>query len=269
MRKRKAASPAISMVIITATTIVLVLVASSYAYQVLERQRGASEFETVKKSFATFDDAVRDVAWDREGKRSARFTVKYGVLEIVPDNPEKGLPLTVQIQEYPEAQYSTFTGYIRYNISTNYVTFGYPYKSYLFGDEKTAINKTIESYGAALIEQKFSMVSLTLYYRVRVAGTSLVKVNDSYVNYVDIMIIKITAKNTLRCIDEFDLVATNKGITTRSFSSHNFTGSTCNVMVNLGELTGSTSISLDHVMDPEGKKEVVFNFIVAEIEVGV
>lgn len=262
MRKRKAASPAISMVIITATTIVLVLVASSYAYQVLERQRGASEFETVKKSFATFDDAVRDVAWDREGKRSARFTVKYGVLEIVPDNSAEGLPLTVQIQEYPQAQYSNLTGYIRYNISTNYVTFGYPYKSYLFGDEKTAVSKTTESYGAAPIEQKFSMVSLTLYYRVRALRTSLVKVNNLDVNYVDVMIIKITAKSMLRCIDEFDLVATNKGISTKPFGPYDVVGSTCNVMVNLGGLTGSTSISLD-------PGRVVFNFIVAEIEVGI
>jgi hypothetical protein len=261
MRNRKAAGPAISMVIITATTIVLVLVASSYAYQVLERQRGASEFETVKKSFATFDDAVRDVAWDRQGKRSARFTVKYGVLEIVPDNPAEGLPLTVQIQGYPEAQYSNFTGCIRYNISTNYVTYGYPYKSYLFGDEKTGVSKTAESYGVALIEQKSSMVSLTLYYRVRALRTSVVKVNGIDVNYVDILIIKINAKKILRCINEFDLVATNKGISTKPFGPYNVVGNTCDVTVNLGGLTGSTSISLD-----PGK--VVFNFVVAEIEVG-
>jgi hypothetical protein len=260
MRNRKAASPAISMVIITATTIVLVLVASSYAYQVLERQRGASEFETVKKSFATFDDAVRDVAWDREGIRSARFTVQHGFLELIPNDSAKGLNLTISIDGYP-ARYSTYIGYLRYNISTNYVTYGYPYKSYLWGDERTVASKSSESFGVALIEQKSSMVSLKLYYRVRVVRSSVVQVNNKIVNYVDILIIKITAAKWSTYIGDFDLKAENIGITTLSRGPYPLIQNSCDVSVMLGESSNSTSISLDYPGD------VVFNFVVAEVSV--
>ena len=44
------------MVIITAVTAILVLVSGNYAYQVLERQQGASEFDAVRKSFLAFED---------------------------------------------------------------------------------------------------------------------------------------------------------------------------------------------------------------------
>ncbi|MBE0520382.1 hypothetical protein IBX35_05005, partial [Candidatus Bathyarchaeota archaeon] len=166
-KNKKAASPAISMVIITAVTIVLVLVAGSYAYQTLERQQGASEFETVKKSILVFDDAVRDVAWDLGGSRSARFTINYGGLEIMPNNAEKGLPLDVSVAEYPDARYSDYTGYIRYSISTNYITFGNGYESYILGDNRTVVSAGTENLGQALIKQESGQVIITLGYRVQ------------------------------------------------------------------------------------------------------
>ncbi len=45
---KKATSPAVSAVIITAVTVVLVLVAGTYAQQILERQRGNSETRNSK-----------------------------------------------------------------------------------------------------------------------------------------------------------------------------------------------------------------------------
>ena len=68
-----AASYAISAVVITASTIALVLVASTFAYQTLDQQRGKSEFNLVQKSLVNFDDAIRDVAWSLEGSRYTRL----------------------------------------------------------------------------------------------------------------------------------------------------------------------------------------------------
>ena len=45
-KNRKAASPAVSAVIITAATVVLVIVSSLYALQVLTRQEAQAEFIT-------------------------------------------------------------------------------------------------------------------------------------------------------------------------------------------------------------------------------
>jgi len=259
-KNRKAASPAISMVIITAVTIVLVIVTGTYAYQVLDRQRGASEFDAVKKSFITLDDAIRDVAWDIDSSRSARFTVKYGFLELNPGTNLKGLPLSVTIEEYSEAAYSSYTGYVRYNISTDYFTLGNGYKSYLFGDSKTAVSKSAENFGVALIEQSSRWVSLTLCYRVRAMKTSVVQVGGETVNYVEISIIKLNATKWSTYIGDLDLAARNMAITTQTYGPFNVAGdNTCTVKVRLGESTGSVDLSLD-----AGK--VVFNFVIAEVQ---
>jgi len=253
----KAASTAISMVIITAVTVVLVLVTGSYAYQVLERQRGASEFETLKKSIVTFDDAVRDVAWDWNGVRSARFTVNYGRLELVPDP----LPLNVTVTGYPGANYNNSTAYVRYSISTNYVTFGDEYQSYILGDNKTVVSTGTEGFGRAWIKQESSWVNIFLNYRVRAARTSVVDINNTLVNYVDILIIKLNVAKWSMYTGDFDLVARNIDISTTSYS-YPVTGD-CIISVSLGGLGSSTPpINLD-------PGNVVFNFVVAQVQVGV
>lgn len=259
-RSKKAVSPAISMVVITAVTVVLVLVAGAYAYQVLERQRGASELEAVKKSFITFDDAVRDVAWDKSGVRSTRFTVKYGLLEVVSDSAVEGLPINVTVDEFPNANYSGYTGYLRYNLSTYYVTFGDGYKSYIFGDEKTVISKSTENFGVALIEQSSNRVSLALYYRVRAMTTSVVNVNGMNVSYVEILIIKITATNWSAYTGDFDLLAKSMNVTTKPYFV-SLPRPECHVSVSLGESTSSMPLSLK-------SNDVVFNFVIAEVKVG-
>jgi len=259
-KNSKAVSPAISMVIIAAVTIVLVLVAGNYAYQVLERQRGASEFDAVKKSFITFDDAIRDVAWEKSGVRSARFTVNYGVLEVIPANAQKGLPINVTVNEHPTAKYVNFTGYLRYNLSTYYITFGHGYKSYLFGDNKTIVSKSTENFGAALIEQQSRWVFLTLFYRVKVSRTAYVKVGEDYVNYVEILIIKLTSTRWSTFKGDLDLAARNKAIITQSYGPYN-AGNNCTVSVRIGGLSDTASVDLD-----PGK--VVFNFVIAEVYVG-
>jgi len=252
-KNKKAASPAISMVIITAVTVVLVLVTGNYAYQVLERQRGASEFETVKKSILAFDDAVRDVAWDRGSSRSARFTANYGHLELVPDL----LPLVINVTNYQNVSYSTNTGYVRYSISTNYITFGNGYESYILGDNKTVVSAGTESFGRALVKQEPGWVNIILNYRVRAVRTSVV----NGVNYVDILIIRIDVTKLSMYTGDFDLVARNIGITTKSSGIYDVTGNNCTVSVSLGGQ--SSYVTIDLV--PNG--EVVFNFVVAEVQV--
>jgi hypothetical protein len=254
---RKAVSPAISTVIIIAATIVLVLVASSYAYQVLERQKGASEFDAIKKSFITFDDAIRDIAWDKGGARSTRFTANYGILEVIPANVQKGLPINVTIEEYPTVRYMNFTGYLRYNLSTYYITFGNGYRTHLFGDDKTLISKGTENFGTAIIEQQSKWVSLTLFYRVKVSRTAYVKVGTDYVNYIEILIIKITTTQWTPIKGDLDLAAKNNAIITQSYGPYN-AGNKCTISVQIGGLKSTTSINLE-----PGK--VVFNFIIAEV----
>jgi len=254
-------SNAVSMVIITAATIVLVLVASNYAYQVLERQRGASEFDAVKKSFIAFDDAVRDVALDEHGSRSAHFTVSYGVLELVPNS----LPLNVIVNEYSDVSYSDNVGYVRYTLPSDYVNLGSNYKEYLLGDNKTVVNSTTEDLACALIDQESSQVCLTFYYRVRILGPNIVQVNGSMVGYIEILIIKLTASQHSVGNGRFYVVAKNVNITTESFGPYD-AYDRITVNVTLGD--ASTSVNMN--LNVKGQVEyVVFNFVIAEISVSI
>lgn len=254
-KNKKAASPAISMVIITAVTIVLVIVAGSYAYQTLERQQGDSEFETVKKSFLVFDDAVQDVAWDLGGSRSTRFTVNYGQLRLIPAGM---MVVNASVgDKYISEDVSAVS--LRYSINNRYVNLGPGYQAYLFGNASHIVTSAVDSFGRALIEQKSGWADITLDYRVQVMRTSVVKVGNDTVNYVDILMIRITVLGSSTYTGDFDLAVTNTGITTIPYGPYNTNG-TCNVSVNIGGSSNSATIDLE-----PGK--VVFNFVIAELQV--
>ena len=257
-KNRKATSPAVSAVIITAVTVVLVLVAGSYAYQTIERQRGASEFETIKESILTFDDAVRDVAWDLGGSRSARFTINYGQLQSLSGG---NLVVNASVGGNHVSE-NVSTVLVRYSISNNYINFGNNYKAYILGNENQIVTSSTESYGRALIDQKYGWVNITLSYRVRVMRTSVVRVGNDTVNYVDIFIIKTTVPKLSTYIGDFDLAARNVDITTRSEGPYptSPTSGTCSVSAEAGGLSSSVPIDLE-----PGK--VVFNFVIAEVQV--
>ncbi len=219
-----------------------------------------------------FDDAIRDIAWSKGGSRSARFTIDYGKLELIPENPAKGgLPLTVTVNGYPNASYSTYTGQTIYTISTNYVTLGNGYKSYLLGNDRNATTQNTESLGRICIRQQSSWVSIKLDYRIRVQKTYTVNITQPNnqtvaVNYVDIYIIKMMIDDQSVSMGDFDLIARSKNLTTKSYGGNDGNGydvqsGKCNIQVQLG--TGNA----DTVTIPLDGTKVVFNFIISEIEV--
>lgn len=256
---KRAVSPAISTVIITAVTIVLVLVAGQFAYRSLDQQRGASEFETVQKSILAFDDALRDIAWNRQGARSTHFTVKYGLLEVIPN----ALPLTIDIAPYG-VSYSTTTAYLQYSISTDCVNYGNGYKSYILGDNKTIIPAGTDSFGQALVKQESGRVNVLLSYRVRaVLEGPPMSVNSSLVNYVDILIIRIVVSGRIQYWGDFDLVAKNLYLTTDSYA-FDIIEPSCIISTSLSGAVSSIPISLDA---SSSQSQVVFNFITANVQI--
>ena len=257
---QRGGSYAISATIITAATIALVLVTTLYTYQILDEQSGAAEFDAVTKSVLIFDDAIRDVAWDRKSARSARFTIGYGQLGLRPNSTWLGLPLVVNVTSYPNLSYSTYTGFVRYSIHSKYVNLGEGYGYYLLGDNVSLISDGTASFGRAFVEQKENWVNLTLSYRVRAMRTTVVEVGENTVNYVDITIVKLVVPQWSTAIHDFDLTARNLGLNTTSFGPYDVSGGGCSIQATLGSST--TEIAVDLV---PGK--VVFNFVVAEVQV--
>jgi hypothetical protein len=247
--------------IITVTTITLVLAASLYAYQILERQRGVAEFDVAKESMLTYDDALENIAWKPKAARSARFTIEYGFLELMPSFG--ALRVNATVDGSPYVLYSNTTGAMRYNIENHYVTFETGYISYLIGNESVLVTETTGSYGVAVIEQPIGWVTLTLYYRVRAMRTSVIEVGGENINYVDIWVIKPVISRWYSYIHNFDLKARCLQVHSTPYGPYNVAqNGTSTITAQVGDLTNSASVPLT-----AGK--VVFNVIVAEVQVTV
>jgi len=260
LRQNKAVSYTMSAVIITAVTLALVIAASTYAYQDLERQRGAAEFEVAKESILAFNDALENVAWKPKSSRSVRFTVKYGTLQLMPDAMILNVSATVGSNNYPLN--STSTGLVRYFIDSRYVNLAEGYESYILGNESLIVTEGTESLGRALVEQESGWVMITLSYRTRAMGASVIEVNGTDVNYVNVSVVKVVIESWAIHIHDFDLKARCLNVTTSALGPYTVTPSVnnCTIRVQSEGETDSTVIPL-----VPGK--VVFNVIVANVEV--
>ena len=272
-RNRKAASPAVSMVIITAATVVLVLVASGYALQVLWRQQATAEFDAVRNSISSFDDALRDIAWDRGGSRSIRFTTNYGNMRLI-DSSKKFTISAIGLNG--TFSYEFTTSAVKYQMP-----YGYGYNAgtsgsespYFLGDEKTVVSRLTDSFGQALVEQNSDFTSITLNYRVRVSEEGPIEAiepSKETVNYVDIFVIRLNCVSSEIGAGDFDLVCKNIGLDTKSYGVYSITAATgANISVLDGTKPVGTepdSINLADLGLNYGDN-VVLNLIVADVRV--
>jgi len=269
LKNNSAVSYTISAIIITVTTISLVLAASIYAYQVLEQQRGAAEFDVTKESILAFNDALENIAWKPGAVRSSRFTIEYGYLQLIPNSTQYGNSIIINATvdgKPPTTLYSNATtGFLKYHLSNKYVNFGQGYSSHILGDNSTLIVGSTGSYGRAVISQTTGWVTITLDYRVRAMKTSVINVNGTLVNYVDIWIIRLVTMETVThpwsYVHDFNLRARCQGVQTISHEAQVQNNATISVEMG-GVVSSSANIPL-----VAGK--VVFNVILAEVQVSV
>ncbi len=258
------------MAIITAATIVMVLVSSTYAYSALQRQQASSEFDAMQKSFQTFDDTVRDVAWNRASARTTHFTADYGFLEFVgPYNLSINAQVGSQnIAFTPDVQ----TSVVRYNLSTSYLTFGNNYQNYLIGDSRAILDEPTQPAGQLVVAQKNAWINVNLAYRVRVMIE-----NSSDCSYVDVLVTKLYCDSAGTNGGDFDLLARNTQVTTKTYPQAPITLSSpasYTVQTTLKDSQG-VAISVPYLSNPDHvsgvlvQGKVVFNFIVTTVQVDV
>ena len=254
VKNRKAASPAVSMVIITAATVVMVLVSSSYALQLLIQQQAAAEFNTVQKSILAFDDAVRDIAYDRGGSRSVRFTASYGNMLLI----NRGKNFTISA---PGFEYKFSTAVVKYSMPYTLTTIDE--SPYILGDEQNIVSSLTDSSGQALVIQESGSANIYLNYRVRVnaEGTSSAVIDSKTVNYVDIFVIRLICTSTVIGASDFDLTCKNVGLTTTQSNLLPVSGP-INISVSLDGSSSVDSFQLNLSGD-----QVIFNLIMADVRV--
>ncbi len=264
---RRAVSYAISAVIIAGTTIALVVVALTYAYQTIEQQQGASEYKVVKNSFLALDDAVASTAWKAGSSRSVRFSVSRGELWLLKD--ELSITVNVTTSNNPTSfSFQIQSGIVKYSISSKYVNFGEDYEEYFVGENITVTNSSTAGFGRAYIKGAGGRVNLIFYPAVKAMKTSVVQVkegSDSYnVTYVDVWLIELDIERTSIVRGEFDLKVECMNITTlQNFDSTVSEGDYCTVNVQIGDLESSVNIPINH------NGRMVVNFIVSKVRVEI
>jgi len=262
LKNRKAASPAVSMVIITAATVVMILVASTYALQLLIQQQASSEFSTVQKSFLSFDDAVRDIAFDRGGSRSVRFTASFGHLFLLEGN--KTFEITESSLGYNPEPFTTAV--IKYSMP--YTLSSLSESPYILGDEKAIVSSLTESASQAFVKQESGSANIFLNYRIRVnaEGTSHKMLNSSItVNYVDIFVIRLICTSSFVGNSDFDLVCKNVNLETIQSGIYNVPS---NGQITLSAIVdGVPSGQVD--IDLTAGQKVIFNLIRADVRVDI
>jgi hypothetical protein len=263
---RSGASYAVSAVVITASTVALVLVASTFAYQTLEQQRGTSEFNMAKNSLIAFDDALRDIAWGLKGSRNTRFAIDYGKLTLFPNNSENGLDLNidVEIDGNNFATYSDTTGYVAYSVPQKYLTFSVIEPYYILGDEQLIVTQGTTDLGRLLVSQESGWVNAVLSYRVRAMETSTITLSDeTTLSYVNILIVKMKISDYSENFGELDLTAKTSDLETISYEyDSSVVEKQCSITAQLGDQLSEISIELNPNCD-----KVVLNFIISEMEV--
>ncbi len=254
--------------IMTAVTVALVVAAFIYAYQMLDQQRGISEWEVAKKSILAYNDALENVAWKPGATRSTRFAAQYGYLQLIPNANSITISATVNgvAQSLSNATYPGMTGIIKYWLSTEYVSFDPNYESYILGNSSSLISSSSDSYGRAVINQQPGMATMTLDYRVRAMRTSVIDVGGVQTNYVDIWVIKLSmlVPNAWSYVNEFDLQARTLSVTT---ASRRFTGVTNSTSVISVQIGSAPTSQVPVTLTVPGT--VVYNVVVANVQVNV
>jgi len=255
MKEKKAASPAISMVIITAATVMLVLVAGTFATQVLDRQQAATEFNALEKSILAFDDAVRDVAWKEGAARSVRFATSRGTfqkisttrsIEIKFHNKSIGAPVQTSI--------------IKYLMSSSYIALESE-EYYVLGSADPIVSSVTDSLGQVLLAHESGFATISLGYRVRVSYEGDYLVQGVLTSYVNIYVIRLSSADLSFINGDFDMVAKNTGLATNSYQ-----------FPNIGKGNHSIHVIVDGQQGPPVSvyltgEQVIFNLIISDVSV--
>lgn len=112
LKNKKAVSPAISTIILTGTTIVVILVAMFYATGYLNRRMAENEFSANKQFMLTTGLQIDDIAWTVGRTQTIRYTTTYGNIQF----QSLALNYTFEIFGDKNQTVSNQTGMILFNM---------------------------------------------------------------------------------------------------------------------------------------------------------
>jgi hypothetical protein len=172
-KDKRAVSPAISTVILTASVIVMIMVAMSYANNILGLKVAENEFSSNQQFMRTTGQQIDDIAWTIGRTQTVSYSGKYGQVSFQPHV----LTYTIEVH-HPTTGWTTLpktytTGMILYNM---------PVRSYSMGNDffvrvpNYASGSFVQSGSTAPIAQVFSIEKMPMndgsYIRTVVVPTA-------------------------------------------------------------------------------------------------
>ena len=124
LKDKRAVSPAISTVILTGAGIVMILIAMSYANNILSMKMAENEYSTNKQFMQTTGQQIDDIAWTVGRSQTISYSCKYGNVKF----QDATLNYTFQIR--------TGSGWTNLTLSgkTGIILFNMPVSSYSMGN---------------------------------------------------------------------------------------------------------------------------------------
>jgi predicted lactoylglutathione lyase len=113
-KDKRAVSPAISTVILTAAVVVMILVAMSFANTFLDARIAENEFSTNKQFMLTTGLQIDDIAWTIGRTQTVRYSSKYGNMKF--QSPAVNYTFEVYDGSNWETLFNRTTGMILFNI---------------------------------------------------------------------------------------------------------------------------------------------------------
>jgi hypothetical protein len=171
---KKAASPAISTVILMAAGITMILVAMTYANNILGSKMAQNEFNTNKQLMLTTGQQLDDVAWTVDRTQTISYTCKYGNMKFQP------VALTYTFSVHTSSGWQTLTlsgktGIILYNIPVGSYSMGNTYfervpynsnSSFLLSDSRAPVTQVICEHKTSMSEGGYTQIALVPTMRV-------------------------------------------------------------------------------------------------------
>ena len=170
-RNNHAASPAFSTMILTGAVIVMVLIAMSYASNILNEKAAQNEFGTNEQFMQTAGQQIDDIAWTIGRTQTISYNSRFGALRFEP------AVVTYTVEVHVGSQWQTLpisiqTGVILYNMPVSSYTLGNGYFQRLPADANSSI---LQTGSAAPITQVFATEKMPMtsgsYLRVVVVPT--------------------------------------------------------------------------------------------------
>jgi FlaG/FlaF family flagellin (archaellin) len=173
-RDTRAVSPAISTVVLTAAGIVMILIAMSYANNILSLKMAQNEYSTNKQFMQTTAQQIDDIAWTVGRTQTVSFTNKYGNVQF----QAAALNYTFRVHTssgWENLTISGKTGIILYNMPVGSYSLGNNYfqrlpsnltSSFLLSGSTAPISQVICEQKVPMKDGTYSRIALVPNMRV-------------------------------------------------------------------------------------------------------